>query len=167
MTDKQDTRTDDSTYNAQYGYIKVIETPSGHQIQYDDTPGNERFFYRHPSGTYTEISSDGKVVNFNVGDSKTYHKSGFSFTIDENGDMKISGHSRMIVGGGAHVEIAGDAGIFAGGDVAIATMGAANIRAKSAYLGTDGDLNINVGGTMNVKAAGDINMNATNIKLNS
>lgn len=166
MSKKQDTRTDESTYDAKYGYIQVMETPSGHQVHYDNTPGAERFFYRHPSGTYTEISSDGKVVNFNVGDAKTYSKAGFSFTVDENGDMKISGHSRMIVGGGAHIEVAGDAGVFAGGDVGLVGMGAVNIRAKTGYIATDGDMNMNVGGEMNVNAKGDIVMKGANIRLN-
>lgn len=168
MSEKQDTRTDDSTYDGQYGLVNVTEWPCGTQIQVDSTPGKERLFIRQASGTYTEISSDGKVVNMNVGDAKTYNKAGFSFTVDENGDFKVSGHSRMVVGGGAHIEVAGDAGIFAGGDVAVAAMGAANIRAKSVYIGTDGDVNMNVGGTMNVKAGGDINMNSGgNINLNS
>ena len=173
--DRQSTRTDDSTYNAQYPYNQVTETPAGHQWQVDNTPGHERVFFRHSSGTYTEISSDGKVVNFSVGDSKTYGKAGWSMTIDVNGDVKMTGHSRFVVGGGAHIEVAGEAGVFAGGDMAAAVMGKANIRASQVYIGTDGDTNLNVGGNMNievksdmnVKAGGNINMNGATINLNS
>lgn len=172
--DRQSTRTDDSTYNAQYPYNQVTETPAGHQWQVDNTPGHERVFFRHSSGTYTEISSDGKVVNFSVGDSKTYGKAGWSMTIDENGDVKMTGHSRFVVGGGAHIEVAGDAGVFAGGDMAAAVMGKANIRASQAYIGTDGDMNMNVGGNMNMKVAGGTTMEsggdhiikAANIRMN-
>lgn len=166
MSEKEDTRSDKSSYNAQYGYIQVIETPAGHQIQIDNTPGHERLFWRHSSGTYTEVSADGKVVNFAVGDVKNYNKAGTTFTIDENGDIKFSGHGRIMVGGGAHIEVAGDAGIFVGGDTALASMGAANIRASSAILATDGDIGINAGGAINVKAAGNINMNGATINLN-
>ena len=101
MADKQSTRTDDSSYNAQYPYNQVFETPAGHQMQIDNTPGHERVFWRHSSGTYTEISADGKTVNFSVGDVKSYGKGGFSLTVDENGDIKMTGHSRLVVGGGS------------------------------------------------------------------
>lgn len=171
---KQTTRVDESSYNAQYPYNQVTETPAGHQIQVDNTPGHERIFIRHSSGTYTEISSDGKVVNYSVGDVKNYGKAGVSFTVDENADIKFTGHSRIMVGGGAHIEVAGDAGIFAGGDLAAAVMGKANIRASQAYLGVDGDLNINAGGNMNMKVAGTTTMEtggdhiikAANIRMN-
>lgn len=164
MADKN--RSPDSSYDAQYGYNHVTEWPAGHQVQVDSTPGHERIFFKHASGSYTEIRPDGSVINFAVGDSKNYHKAGATFTVDENADIKFTGHSRIVVGGGAHVEVAGDAGIFVGGDTAIASMGKANIRASSAYIGTDGDLNMNVGGAMNVKAKGDITMQGANIKLN-
>lgn len=164
---KQDTRTDDSTYDSQYPYNKVWESPSGHVIHHDDTPGAERYFHRHPSGTYTEISADGKIINFNVGDSKTYNKAGVSITIDENGDIKISGHSRFVVGGGLHGEIAGEAGIFVGGDLALAGMGNVNMRAKGLYFGSDGSLNINCGGNINIVSGGNIKINGKRIDLNS
>lgn len=153
---REDTRTDESSYDAQYPYNKVWETLSGHQIQFDDTPGKERIFIRHASGTYTEISADGKVISYAVGDSKSYNKAGVTFTVDENGDIKMSGHQRIVVGGGAHIEVAGDAGVFAGGDLAAAVIGKANIRAKSMYMGTDGDMNMNVGGNLNIKAKGTV-----------
>lgn len=158
MSDKKDTRTDDSTYDSQYGLNHVTEYPGGYQVQIDSTPGAERMFSRHPSGSYTEISSDGKTIHFNVGDTKTYMKAGFSLTVDENGDIKISGHSRVIVGGGSHIEVAGDAGIFVGGDTAISSMGKVNVRASSVYVGSDSNININAAANMEIKAGGDINM---------
>lgn len=159
-------RVDDSSYNAEYPYNQVTEWPSGHQVQMDNTPGHERIFIQHASGTYTEISATGKQVNFTVGDLKSYGKGGATFTVDECGDVKFSGHTRFLVAGGAHIEVAGDAGVFAGGDMAAAVMGKLNARSSSVYVGTDGDLNMNVGGQMNVEAKGDIVMKGANIKLN-
>lgn len=174
MTDKQTTRTDKSGYDAQYGYNQVFESPAGHQVQIDNTPGHERMFVRSSAGSYVEVSHDGKVIAHAVGDMKLYNKAGLSITADENGDIKISGHARLIVGGGAHIEVAGDAGIFCGGDLAASVMGKANIRASQTYLGTDGDLNLNVGGNMamNVKgtttlvSGGDTTVKGATIQLN-
>lgn len=169
MTQREDTRTDQSSYDAKYPFNKTFETLSGHQVQFDDTPGAERLFIRHASGTYMEISADGKVINYTVGDSKSYNKAGVTFTVDENGDVKMSGHQRLLVGGGAEIEVSGDCGVFAGGDLAAAVMGKANIRAKQAYLGTDGDININSQGNMNIKVKGKTTMESggdTIIKAN-
>ena len=155
---KDDKRVSDSSYDAQYPYNHVWEDWAGHQIQVDNTPGAERIFFRHSKGSYVEMRPDGGVITFNVGDSKTYNKAGATFTVDECGDVKFTGHTRIMVGGGAHIEVAGDAGVFAGGDLVAAVMGNANIRAKSAYLGTDGDINMNASGNMNIKVAGDTTM---------
>lgn len=158
MADKQDTRSDDSSYNAEYPMNQVTETPAGHQFQIDNTPGAERIFMQHSSGTFTEVSSDGKVQQVNIGDVKVYNKAGFSMTVDENGDFKVSGHARIIVGGGAHIEVAGDAGVFAGGDLAVSGMGKVNVRAQRVYLGSDSNININADANMNIEAGGDITM---------
>jgi len=166
MVKKQDTRTDESSYNAEYPYNQVIETPAGHQIQIDNTPGHERIFIQHSSGTYQEISADGKVINFAVGDVKNYNKAGMTMTIDENGDFKMTGHTRMLVGGGLHAEIAGDTGIMTQA-LALALMGALNLRATNIYMASDGSMNINVAGGINIKAGGDIRINGATINLNS
>lgn len=163
---RHETRSDPSTYDAQYGLIQVFETPAGHQIQLDNTPGAERMFIRHSSGSYMEMSADGKVTSFTVGDKKDYSKAGVTLTIDENNDIKISGHNRLICGGGSHVEVAGDAGVAVGGDVALVGMGKLNMRAKSVYLGSDGDININSGGQINIEASGQIIQRGQHIHLN-
>lgn len=150
------TRSDPSEYDAKYPFNKVHETPSGHQWQVDDTPGKERIFFRHASGSSVEFGPDGKIQVIAVGDQKVTNKGGVTLTIDENNDVKISGHSRLNVGGGAHIEVAGDAAVAVGGDTALAAMGALNARCKTLYLGSDGDANLNVGGNLSIKAAGTV-----------
>lgn len=166
MKKRQTTRNDESSYDGEYPYVQVTETPAGHQWQVDNTPGSERVFFRHKKGTYIEISDDGSSVVFNVGDSKIYNKSGLTLTTDENGDIKIGGHGRLLVGGGLHGEVAGDSGLVIGGDLAIAGMGKVNVRGQSFYFGSDGSLNINVQGAINIKAGGDIKINGATIRLN-
>ena len=164
--EKSTKRTDKSTYEAEYPFNKVFETPGGHQFQFDDTPGKERFFWRHPSGNFMEVSHDGKAHNVNVGDHKSYNKAGTTTTTDENSDSKTSGHSRSLSGGGTHSETGGDTGSFSGGDVATVIMGKNNMRCASQYCGTDGDSNENVGGAKNTKVKGQYAQNAAKISLN-
>lgn len=148
----------ENAYDAQYPYNQVIEWPSGHQIQIDNTPGKERIIVQHTSGSYTLMTADGSTFNYTVGDGKSYSKGGHTFSVDEAGDVKFSGHTRILVAGGAHIEVAGDAGVFAGGDMVAAVIGKLNARASSAYIGTDGDMNMNVGGNMNIKTGGSMTM---------
>ena len=59
----------DSLYGAVYPYNHVHLSESGHLIEVDDTPNNERLHRYHRTGTYEEIGSLGqrvvKVVNEN------------------------------------------------------------------------------------------------------
>lgn len=47
---------------SQYPLNQVQETSSGHIIEIDDTPGNERVLIRHNSGAGVELTSQGDVV---------------------------------------------------------------------------------------------------------
>jgi len=49
-----------------YPNNNVIETASGHVIEFDDTPNNERIRLYHTSGSYFEIKPDGTFVQKSV-----------------------------------------------------------------------------------------------------
>jgi len=51
-----------SPYNAIYPFNHVIQTESGHYIEYDDTPHSERISEYHRSGTFREIHPGGTSV---------------------------------------------------------------------------------------------------------
>lgn len=51
---------------SQYPHNTVIETKSGHIIEYDDTPGNERIRLYHTIGSYIELRPDGTMVTKTV-----------------------------------------------------------------------------------------------------
>jgi hypothetical protein len=134
---------------------------------YEENGKNTILMSHGVSGTYTEINNSGDMVNFCVGHVANYGKSGTSFTVDNNGDIKFGGHSRILVGGGSHIEVAGHAGVVVGGDTAVVGMGKINARAKSVYLGSDGDISINASGNMEIKAAGTMHLKAATIRHNS
>src|SRR3974390_822155 len=84
-----------SSYNAQYPYNQKHVTRSGHEIEFDDTPGHTRIRIAHgKSGTYTEISDNGKRVDMTTGPAAKYNKQGVTETTDGNHDRKVGGSTR-------------------------------------------------------------------------
>lgn len=147
----------------EYPYQKVIQLQGGIKIVYGDEKDKQFVRLLTPSGSGFEIYPDGKIQHVVVGDSKTYHKGGVSFTIDENNDVKIHGHNKLVVAGGAHIEVAGDAGIAVGGNTALVGMGDMGIDVKSMYLGVRGDFALKVEGSTLLDTQGRTTINSGQI----
>ena len=47
---------------AKYPYNHVLETESGHYVEFDDTLGNERIQIHHRTGSFVEINPDGHIT---------------------------------------------------------------------------------------------------------
>ena len=91
--------------NPQYPYNKVTETSSGHRIELDDTPGEERVSVVHSVGSGMEFHADGMVV-LNSYD-KTIQVVGDDFTVyvRGNGDITYEGDVKMHVTGDYKVKV--------------------------------------------------------------
>jgi len=91
-----------------YPYNHVFESECGHITEVDDTPGAERTFRQHKTGTYEEIIADGtktvKVIgnNFEIvmNDSNVY--------VGGNVNLTIGGTVRHLVKGDYHLEVEGN-----------------------------------------------------------
>jgi len=59
--------------NSVYPNVNVVETSSGHVIEYDDTSGNERIRLYHTSGSYMEMRPDGTFVQKSVDTDSASH----------------------------------------------------------------------------------------------
>jgi len=120
-----------------YPYNHVFESESGHITEVDDTPGGERTFRSHSSGTYEEVIADGtktvKVIGDNyeiiVGDSNVYVAGAVNLT--------IVGTVRHLVKGDYHLEVEGDYTQKIGG----------NMRTRIGYKGAGGNLEEVISGT--------------------
>lgn len=134
----------DIPYNAKYPYNKVTETESGHIVEFDDTPDNERVHFYHRKGTYTEIDANGTQVNRIVGD-------GYEI-IDRNGFVYVNGECNITIGGTARVMCLNDAFVEVQGNTK------ADLR---------GDLEMNVAKEMRVNVGGEFKLKANAIKLES
>lgn len=129
-------------YNAQYPFNHVLETESGHVMEFDDTPKDERVHIYHKTGTFTEIDANGTQVNRIVGD---------NFEICErNGHVKIFGSCNVNIDGAYNVTV--------GNAMNLDVSGAANINIFN-------NANLNVSGAMNISAAEDLKIRAATISL--
>jgi len=124
-------------YQAVYPYNHVHQTESGHIIEMDDTPNNERLHWYHRTGTFTEIHPLGvkvdKIVNnyYNIilGAKYTHIEASDYTTIDGSQENYVIGDRVDKVGG--DYSIAVGKGRFA----VNSTQGAVNLSA--------GKININ------------------------
>ena len=106
-----------SAYAAKYPFNNVYQSQSGHTVEFDDTPGNERIRTRHMSGSYEEINNEGRRVKKTVGsdievvvkDKTVYIQGNCNVQINGNATVKISGTanisaSSVVVAGNVEVD---------------------------------------------------------------
>jgi hypothetical protein len=90
----------ETTYGSKYPYNKVTRTQSGHTIEIDDTPNAERIHVYHKSGTYVEISADGRTVTKVAGDNYTI--------LAKNDEVFVQGDVKITVKGNVNIQIDGN-----------------------------------------------------------
>ncbi|AEJ90215.1 baseplate hub subunit and tail lysozyme [Acinetobacter phage ZZ1] len=166
----------DSSYMGSYPYVQALTTEGGHSQEFDNTPGQERYRLRHPSGSYVEVAPDGRKTDkatgdyysltegdrceltsgerkVNVGGTETYIN--FADVIKQvEGTVKttISGDNEITIAGGETKKITGDGTIEVGGNVKIIVTGNANIE-------VNGNTDLKVGGSMTANISGNYTMN--------
>ena len=89
----------DQPYAAIYPHNKATTTTSGHVIEIDDTPDNERIHIFHKSGSFVEIHPNGDGV--------THTKNGFK-TVTGNDKIHVTGDLNITVDGDMNVTVKGD-----------------------------------------------------------
>tara|TARA_B110000208_G_C11794148_1_gene438845 strand:- start:2270 stop:3724 length:1455 start_codon:yes stop_codon:yes gene_type:complete len=93
------------------------ETPSGHVIEYDDTPGGERILLKHRTGAGVEMRADGTVVV--VSKNKRIEVTGSDHTaiIEGDGDLIYKGSLNLRVSGDYNLDVGGDFKVNVAGDI--------------------------------------------------
>lgn len=114
----------DSAFAAKYPYNLVYQSQSGHAVEIDDTPGEERIHVYHKSGSYVEIDKDGRMV---------IKASGDSFDI-------TGGTKNIFVKGDCNIQTDGRFNATAKGDMTLVTEGNLNLGAlkRTIISGTTG-----------------------------
>jgi hypothetical protein len=140
-----------SPYNARYPYNHVRESESGHVIEQDDTPNNERLHWYHREGTFMEIDRNGSMVRKIIGDGfEVWERDGYIY-----------------IGGRANVTIEGNCNIYVKTDCNLQVDGNLNADVhKSVTFSVAKDFNVTAGGSINLKAKEFINVNSTTKNIN-
>lgn len=88
-----------SSRRSVYPHAQITQSPGGHIIEMNDTPGSERIMIRHISGSGIEFRPDGTIL---------ISAKGIVFDIDGNMDMVVSGNAQHKVEGAWKQEVGGD-----------------------------------------------------------
>lgn len=83
---------------AQYPWNQVFESRSGHLIEIDDTPSQERLHWYHRTGTYTEMQPDGNFVTKSIKDYYIFVNSDSFRDVKGDETINIVGQSYEKVG---------------------------------------------------------------------
>jgi hypothetical protein len=125
----------ETKYGAVYPYNNVMETESGHIVEYDDTPGKERIHIAHRNGSFTEWYPDGDKVEkitkdkytivmkddnvYIMGDCNITVQGNAQVYVQGNADMKVDGNMNMTVGGNFAADVGGTTSWNSGGNYSV------------------------------------------------
>ena len=133
----------ETKYGTVYPYNNVMETESGHIVEYDDTPSKERIQIAHRNGSFTEWYPDGDRV-------EKITKDNYSIVMKDD-HVFIMGKCSITVQGNAEVYVQKNAEIKVDGNV--------NVK-------VGGNYNEQVGGTYTVQSGGNMSFTAPRIDVN-
>ena len=93
---------------SQYPYNHVYESESGHIREVDDSPGHERLFTQHRSGTFEEIHPNGNKVVKVIGDNYEIVAGSSNVSITGSVNITVEGTVRELIKGDYILEVEGD-----------------------------------------------------------
>ncbi len=91
-----------------YPYNHVFESEAGHITEVDDTPGGERTYRQHSSGTYEEIVTDGTKTVKVIGDNYEIIMGNSNVYINGAVNLTVKGDVRHLIKGNYHLEVDGN-----------------------------------------------------------
>ena len=98
----------DPYISASYPYNHVTESESGHITEIDDSPGAERLYRQHRTGTFEEIHANGDMVTKIIGDNYEIVIGNGNCVIKGSQNITIEGSVRELIKGDYIQEIEGD-----------------------------------------------------------
>jgi hypothetical protein len=136
-------------YNTVYPYNNVIETESGHLLEFDDTPEAERIHLAHRNGSFNEWFPDGDKV-------EKVTKDNYQIVMGDD-RVYIMGKCLITVQGDAEVYVQKDAYVLVDGNVDATVHGNVTAQVDGDVDATvDGDVTATVGGNMTATIGGDV-----------
>lgn len=167
-------------YNAQYPFNHVMQTESGHVLEFDDTPNSERIHLYHKSGTFVETDANGTQVTRIVGDGyEILERNGYihingslNVTIDgaynlyvkNAANINIDGAAKINIFNNADINVSGNANLAVGETFAVLAS-AIKMEADSIDLKASGNINIDAGGEASMNAGGNAKVDGSQVHL--
>lgn len=139
---------------SEYPFNQVQETTSGHVIELDDTPGNERVLIKHNTGAGVEMRTDGTVII-----SSTHNKVEVT-----GGDQKVivEGNGQLVYNGNLNLKVSGDMNIEVGGNYNLVTGTKREIIDGPCLSEINGNYQFNVNGNSSAMVTGVVSYNYLN-----
>lgn len=123
---------------------KIEQFPDGSIHRRITKDGKETHQMWSSTGAYTEIRPDGSRIDFSSNNSVSYAKGGTTMSIDNNGDIRLSGHKRINVDVDAHITFGKDVTIMSGGRMAVEAQGGLKMAGSDVgIMSTSGAIAIN------------------------
>lgn len=101
---------------SQYPHNQVQETPSGHAIEVDDTPGGERILIKHRTGAGVEMRADGSVIVSSKNQRIEVTGGDHTTIVEGEGNLVYKGNLRLSVTGDFNVDVGGNYTLNVAGD---------------------------------------------------
>jgi len=139
-----------TAYNAKYPHNHVWQTESGHVIEVDDTPSQERLHIYHKSGSYVEINHDGQKVTKVVDNDYEIVVKDKTVYIGGNLQVHVIGNVALTVDGSVTAKVGGDINATVTGKV----TGSASEWNMKGPLNWNG--NVNVTGNITASGSGSV-----------
>lgn len=117
-----------TAYAAQYPFNRVIETPGGHSLELDDTPGAERIMLYHKSGSYVQIDPRGTKTDKSASDKYDVAEMNYHIYVGGQSMVSINGDAYVKVGGNKYEEIGGDCVQVVHGNYELSVAGQLNLN---------------------------------------
>jgi hypothetical protein len=146
-------------YAAKYPYNNVMETESGHIVEFDDTPGKERIHQAHRNGSFQEWYPNGDKVEKVTRDNYTIIMKDDHVYIMGKCNITVQGDAEIYVQKNAYAKVDGNLRGQVGGNADVNIDGNVNVT-------VGGNFNERVGGTYTVQSGGNMSFKAPRIDWN-
>lgn len=147
-----------STFEGDYGEVTILQTKTGHKLEFDDTEGGERIQIHHANGAHIEMLPDGSINIVTEGRVLTRgtHRQEF-----------ISDSKLEVIGGDRTQTVEGDKSSSVLGSESKTVTGSSTFSANNLSASLSGDVTAQVGtvkaetsNLFEVLSGGDISLNA-------
>jgi len=110
--------------SSSYPKNQIKKTITGHIVEIDDTPGNERMLYRHRTGSGIEMRADGTVIVSSVDNTVRITGGDEKVIVEGDGEISYNGNLTLNVTGDFDLKVGGNFNVVTSGDKFEETRGA-------------------------------------------